>query len=122
MTDALQPTQRGATITYEGKADEELQVWMEDITLTVNALEETNIADNTLIINGLEVSELDLIGRSTTYSILDNKGTFTHFENFSYSTVPADEEVTIPANQQMIVSGTQNVLGTLDIEGSMVLI
>ena len=122
MTDELQPTQRGATITFEGVADEELQVWMEDITLTVNSLEETNIADNTLIINAVEVSELDLLGRSTTYSITDPKGTFTHFENFSYNVIPLNETVTIPVNQQMIVSGTQNILGTLDIEGSMVLI
>lgn len=42
--------------------------------------------------------------------------------SFSYETVAADFSVTVPLYQQMIVSGEVDVMGTLTVNGSVVII
>ena len=61
MTQQLLPTQRGATITFEGMAEQEFQVWIEDITSCVNGLEAASaVAQWGSIVGNIE-SQADLV-------------------------------------------------------------
>jgi formylmethanofuran dehydrogenase subunit E-like metal-binding protein len=122
MSIELLPTQRGSIITSDGIAEEEHQVWIENITECVNDFTGGLVAGS-ITINGILVNNLTLEGRSTEFvDDGSNAATFTLFENFSYNKIPVNETVTIPVNQQMIVEGTQDIFGTLIIDGSMSLI
>ena len=123
MTHFIEPPQRGATITYEGVTDEEFQVWMEEISDCVNNISPPiPPSDNTIIINGFDIGNLTLGGRSTEFET-DGLGnaTFTHFDNFSYHVTPVDEVFNIPAAQQMIVHNGLEIEGILDVEGELIL-
>lgn len=61
----LRPTQRGASITFDGVAGQELQVWIEDVCTTVNGLS----IDNSAVwgfITGDVTDQTDLITYLTT--------------------------------------------------------
>jgi len=116
MTQFIEPPQRGATITYEGVTDEEFQVWMEEISDCVNNIEPVPPSDNTIIINGQPVGDLTLDGRSTEYTESGGVAEYTHFENFSYTQIPAGETLLIRENQTMLLNDGFEAIGDVELD------
>jgi len=102
-------------------ADREFQIWMDDITECVNDFT-GGVVGGSITINGVEITDLTLQGRSTDFSVSgDGKGVYTHFDNFSYHVTPKNEIFNIPASQQMIVHNGLEIEGVLDVEGELIL-
>jgi len=119
VSEELLPTQRGATITGSGVAEQEFQVWIEDITQCVNDLS-TGEAGGITINSIPDIRNLTLQGRSTE-TTNPNSDTIihTHFENFSYETIPLGETVTVYENQEMVLVSDLTVEGDLVLEGDV---
>lgn len=71
MSDYILPTQRGATITYQGSAEQEFQTWIEDITLRVNSLNAAIV--NWGQIGGTLANQTDLVNYIGDFHTIQNE-------------------------------------------------
>ncbi len=121
MSQEILAPQWGKTLTFDGVADKEFHIFLEDLTQCVNDFSGGSTSGS-ITINGVEITDLTLQGRSTDFSVSgDGKGVYTHFDNFSYHVTPKDEVFNIPASQQMIVHNGIEIEGILDVEGELIL-
>jgi len=118
MPEQILVPQWGKTLTFKGVADKEFHIWMEDVTTCLNDIS-GDVTPTSITINGVLIDDLTLEGRSTEFTSMGSTGVYTHFENFSYETIPSGETVLVRDNQEMVLVSDLVVDGELDLEGEV---